>query len=61
MTKSQAGAQLLILLDDVGVLQQRLRAPLSSPGEQERLNMQLENRRAYLTHLQQIILEETPS
>ncbi len=61
MTRSQAGAQLLILMDDLRVLQQRLRERLSSPGEHERLNVQLKNRRAYLTHLEQIILEETSS
>ncbi len=61
MTRSQAGAQLLVLLDDVRVLQQRLRAPLSSPGEQERLNMQVKNRKAYLAHLEKTILEETSS
>jgi hypothetical protein len=52
---------MLILLDDVRVLQQRLRTPLSSPGEQERLNMQLKNRKAYLAHLEKTILEETSS
>ncbi len=56
MTKSQAGAQMLILLDDVRVLQRRVRASENSSEPSERLN-QLTNRKAFLEALQQTILD----
>jgi hypothetical protein len=61
MTSLEAKSQVSVLLDDLRVLQQRLRAPQNSPEDAQRLNDVLTHRKAHLTRLQDIATEEIHS
>ncbi len=58
MTSLEAKSQVPVLLDDLRILQNRLRISQSSPEDAQRLTDLLTHRKNYLTRLQDIATEE---